>query len=104
MRGNSIYFLLLTSTRHFHQALTGRTGETHRQLPAASALASGYRAQFLEDVAYYHQRYTGLREALPADKYTGRPAEGVHSVGPQQDSTQRLFLPCPVIKQKFSQL
>jgi len=35
----------------------------------------------LEDVAYYEQRYTKLAEAMPAEKYTWRPSEGVRSVG-----------------------
>jgi len=48
----------------------------------ASALpTSGYRAEFLEEVTYYEQRYTRLAEAMPAEKYTWRPAEGVRSVG-----------------------
>jgi uncharacterized damage-inducible protein DinB len=49
--------------------------------PAATAPSSGYRAEFLEDVAYYEQRYTRLAAAMPADKYTWRPADGVRSVG-----------------------
>ena len=47
----------------------------------ASAPTSGFRAEFLDEVAYYEQRYTRLAEAMPADKYTWRPAEGVRSVG-----------------------
>jgi len=42
---------------------------------------SGYRAEFLEEVTYYEQRYTRLAEAMPAEKYAWRPAEGVRSVG-----------------------
>lgn len=47
----------------------------------STAPTSGFRAEFLEEVAYYEQRYTRLAEAVPADKYTWRPAEGVRSVG-----------------------
>ena len=43
--------------------------------------ASGARAEFLEEVAYYEQRYTRLAEAVPADKYSWRPGEGVRSIG-----------------------
>jgi uncharacterized damage-inducible protein DinB len=39
------------------------------------------RAEFLEEIAYYEQRYTQLAEAMPAEKYTWRPGEGVRSVG-----------------------
>jgi uncharacterized damage-inducible protein DinB len=48
---------------------------------AASAPTSGARAEFLEEVAYYEGRYTRLAEAMPADKYTWKPGEGVRSVG-----------------------
>jgi uncharacterized damage-inducible protein DinB len=47
----------------------------------AAAPTSGFRAEFLEEIAYYEQRYTRLAEAMPAEKYTWRPAEGVRSIG-----------------------
>jgi len=48
-------------------------------VPAAPT--TGLRAEFLEEIAYYEQRYMRLAEAMPAEKYTWRPAEGVRSVG-----------------------
>jgi uncharacterized damage-inducible protein DinB len=48
---------------------------------ASAAPTSGFRAEFLEEIAYYEQRYTRLAEAMPAEKYPWRPAEGVRSVG-----------------------
>jgi uncharacterized damage-inducible protein DinB len=48
---------------------------------AQAAPSSGYRAEFLDEVAYYEQRYTKLAEAMPAEKYSWRPGEGVRSVG-----------------------
>jgi len=42
---------------------------------------AGARAEFLEEIAYYEQRFTRLAEAIPADKYSWRPAEGVRSIG-----------------------
>jgi len=48
---------------------------------AAAAPSAGYRAEFLEDLAYYEQRFTRLAEAMPAEKYPWRPGEGVRSVG-----------------------
>src|SRR5438105_7471893 len=54
----------------------------HKTLAMASTVpTSGFRAEFLEGIAYYEQRYTRLAEAMPAEKYTWRPAEGVRSVG-----------------------
>jgi len=32
-------------------------------------------------LAYYEKRYTSLAEAMPAEKYTWRPGEGVRSAG-----------------------
>ncbi len=48
---------------------------------ASAAPTSGFRAEFLDGIAYYEQRYTRLAEAMPAEKYTWRPGEGVRSVG-----------------------
>ncbi|HXO18968.1 MAG TPA: DinB family protein [Thermoanaerobaculia bacterium] len=48
---------------------------------AAAAPASGFRADFLflfDDVA---KKLTDLAQAMPAEKYGWRPAEGVRSVG-----------------------
>ncbi len=47
----------------------------------STAPASGPRAEFLEEIANYEQRYTRLAEAMPAEKYSWRPAEGVRSDG-----------------------
>jgi uncharacterized damage-inducible protein DinB len=51
--------------------------------PAASAAptVTGARGEFLAEVAFYEQRYTRLAEAVPAEKYSWRPAEGVRSIG-----------------------
>ena len=49
--------------------------------PAAAAPASGARAEFLGQVAYFEGRFTRLAEAMPAEKYAWRPGEGVRSVG-----------------------
>jgi hypothetical protein len=48
------------------------------QPPAPTA---GYRAEFLSELGYFEQRYTRLAEAIPAEKYSWRPAEGVRSIG-----------------------
>jgi len=46
-----------------------------------AAPTSGARAEFLAEVAFYEQRFTRLATAMPAEKYTWRPGEGVRSVG-----------------------
>lgn len=51
------------------------------QATAAADPTSGARAEFLAEVAFYEQRYTRLAQAVPAEKYTWRPAEGVRSIG-----------------------
>ncbi len=50
--------------------------------PAATPAAptAGARAEILNELAGLEKRFLGLAEAMPADKYTWRPAEGVRSV------------------------
>jgi uncharacterized damage-inducible protein DinB len=43
--------------------------------------APSFRAEFLGELAYCEQRYLTLAEAVPAEKYSWRPAEGMRSVG-----------------------
>lgn len=50
------------------------------QAPGA-APAAGARAEFLDRLAYYEQRFTRLAEAIPAEKYSWRPGDGVRSIG-----------------------
>jgi uncharacterized damage-inducible protein DinB len=46
----------------------------------AAAPASGYRAEFLNEMKYFEARFTQLAEAIPAEKFTWRPGAGVRSV------------------------
>src|SRR5262249_40423427 len=81
MHRKAICFLLVTVVI-FSSALLLRAQENPAsQAHSANLPAAGYRAEFLEDVGYYEQRYTRLAEAMPAEKYPWRPAEGVRSVG-----------------------
>jgi uncharacterized damage-inducible protein DinB len=48
---------------------------------SSSAPTSGARAEFLQEITYYEQRFTRLADSVPADKYAWRPGEGVRSVG-----------------------
>jgi len=56
-----------------------RAQEKSAALPAAPA--SGPRLEFLDEVSFYEQRFVRLAEAIPADKFSFRPAEGVRTVG-----------------------
>ena len=48
---------------------------------ASAAPTSGTRAEFLEEVVFYEQRYTRMADAIPEEKYSWRPGEGVRSFG-----------------------
>jgi uncharacterized damage-inducible protein DinB len=82
MRRMLLYFLIFTATSQGWMA-SGKAQDNPDRKPAAISAAptSGFRAEFLEEIAFYEQRYTRLAEAVPAEKYTWRPAEGVRSVG-----------------------
>jgi hypothetical protein len=45
------------------------------------ATAVEVRKEFLSDLDSLHSKFTALAEAIPADKYSWRPAPGVRSVG-----------------------
>ncbi len=65
-------------------SLGGLASTAAAQAAAASSAAatptSGYRAEFLNEMKYFESRFTQLAEAIPAEKYTWRPAPGVRSV------------------------
>lgn len=63
------------------RAQQDKAAEKTTTTAAGVAPTSGARAEFLEEVAYYEQRYTRLAEAVPAEKYSWRPGEGVRSIG-----------------------
>ena len=47
---------------------------------AAAEAAAGEKASFLANVEVMREKFLGLAEAFPQDKYTWRPMEGVRSV------------------------
>lgn len=49
--------------------------------PAAAPAVTGARGEFLAEISYYEQRFTRLADAIPAEKYSWRPMEGVRSIG-----------------------
>jgi uncharacterized damage-inducible protein DinB len=52
---------------------------TAPQAPA-TAPTSGVRAEFLNELKIQEDKFVSLAQAIPADKYTWRPAEGVRSI------------------------
>jgi uncharacterized damage-inducible protein DinB len=56
-------------------------GESPAKPQVVVTPTAGFRAEFLEELAYCEQRYLTLAEAMPAEKYSWRPAEGMRSVG-----------------------
>jgi uncharacterized damage-inducible protein DinB len=82
MRRISLFFLGLTVISLGLGFDDSAEGQQREKAPAASApAATGPKAEFLEEIAYYEQRYLRLAEAMPADKYAWKPAEGVRSIG-----------------------
>jgi uncharacterized damage-inducible protein DinB len=75
MLGKLLYLIVVA------MLAVGTVRSVKAQGASAAASASTARSEFLEEIAYYEQRYTRLADAVPADKYNWRPAEGVRSIG-----------------------
>jgi uncharacterized damage-inducible protein DinB len=61
-------------------AAIARVQEKPADKPATTAVP-GARGEFLDEVGYYEGRFMRLAEAIPPDKFSWRPAEGVRSIG-----------------------
>ena len=73
--------LLLGSSLALAQApTTTSTQVTSRPATAPAAPPSGFRADFLVQLDMVGKQIVDLAEAVPADKYSWRPAPGVRSV------------------------
>jgi len=82
MRRIYLYFLCLTVLAPGVALAAYTQDKPAEKAPVSSvAPATGFRAEFLEEIAYYEKRYTSLAETMLAEKYMWRPAEGVRSVG-----------------------
>lgn len=79
MRRIYLYFLGVTVLTLGFVAVAG--AQDKAAAAASDAPKAGPRAEFLEEIAYYEQRYLRIAEAVPVEKYPWRPAEGVRSVG-----------------------
>lgn len=62
-------------------ALAVPAASAHAQYSPDRATALEVRKEFLTDLDSLHSKFTALAEAIPADKYSWRPAPGVRSVG-----------------------
>ena len=76
MRSKALLFLAVVSL-----GLAAGQSLRAQEKPAAGAPTAGYRAEFLDELASYEQKFTRLAEAMPAGKYSWRPGEGVRSAG-----------------------
>jgi uncharacterized damage-inducible protein DinB len=81
MRRISMCFLGLTILAMLGFRAGAQDKPAERASAAPATIATGPKAEFLEEIAYYEQRYVRLAESVPAEKYAWRPAEGVRSVG-----------------------
>src|SRR5690348_18002537 len=52
-----------------------------RSLIAGSEPPSSFRTEFLDELSFCEQRFILIAEAMPADKYSWRPAQGMRSFG-----------------------
>ena len=62
-------------------AAGGSLGAQEKPPATQTSPTAGPRMEFLDEVSYYEQRFLRLAEAIPAEKYNWRPAEGVRSAG-----------------------
>jgi uncharacterized damage-inducible protein DinB len=75
---SSTFVLVLGLTMAAVAPAAAQTGPSPQA--ATTAPSSGVRAEFLNELKTQEDRFVQLAEAIPADKYTWRPAEGVRSV------------------------
>jgi uncharacterized damage-inducible protein DinB len=78
----SIGFALLLSFVLFAAPVSSSAAaaEPAKAAPKAPAM-KGFRAEFLAQLKDVEEKLTSLAEAVPAEKFSWRPAEGVRSVG-----------------------
>jgi len=81
MTSKSLSLLAVTALAALAATFTPTAKAQDKPAAASAAPSSGARAEFLAELAYYEERFTRLAEAVPADKYNWRPAEGVRSIG-----------------------
>ena len=81
MRRNSICFLgLIAIGLGLTLAGWAQDKPTDKSAASPAAPTSGARAEFLDRLDFYEQRFVSLAQAVPAAKYGWRPGEGVRSI------------------------
>ncbi len=75
-----VYLLLVASLLVASNVLEAQNSPIPAPPAASSALTSGVRAEFLNELKIQEDKFVQLAQAMPAEKYTWRPAEGVRSV------------------------
>jgi uncharacterized damage-inducible protein DinB len=78
MRKTYKYFLTALAALVLINPIFGHSGDHHKK---SDAEYDPYIQLILGQVAFMEGRLTSLAEAIPADKYDWRPAEGVRSTG-----------------------
>ena len=75
--------LLLTAGASRSFALSGPAAQPAPATQAKDTTPPSYdmKPQSLQDLDAMHQKFVALATAVPADKYSWRPAEGVRSIG-----------------------
>ena len=75
--------LLLTAGASRSFALSGPAAQSAPATQAKDTTPPSYdmKPQSLQDLDAMHQKFVALATAVPADKYSWRPAEGVRSIG-----------------------
>ena len=75
--------LLLTANASRSFALPGPAAQSAPATQAKDTTPPSYdmKPQSLQDLDAMHQKFVALATAVPADKYSWRPAEGVRSIG-----------------------
>jgi uncharacterized damage-inducible protein DinB len=75
--------LLLTASASRTFALSGKCAQSAPATQAKDTTPPSYdmKPQSLLDLDGMHQKFVDLANAVPADKYSWRPAEGVRSIG-----------------------
>src|SRR5229473_6221599 len=72
--------LLLVSLLATSNFLAAQGSSSAAPATANAAPTSGVRAEFLNELKIQEDKFVQLAQAMPADKYTWRPAEGVRSI------------------------
>lgn len=73
-------FLALAVSAHGVVAFAQSAPAAPAQAPAAAAAPTGFRGWFLREVDSLEKKYVDLAQAVPQEKFTWRPGEGVRSV------------------------